>query len=239
MENIIRTFKRFWAKRSSRSFVSYLIENNIDIAESVIIQNPRSCKIDITRPSLVHIGENCFFNDQFTLLTHDFVSGTFIHCGMMFLNSSGRVVIGNNVHFGQNVMVLKGVSIGDNCFIGAGSIVTKDIPANSIAVGTPCKVIMTLDEYYKKRLVQSEEEAFEYAQSIQECFHRRPVPADFWEEFIWFVNGDEIDKYPEIPIKKQLGPSYEKYVSQHKAKYKSFDDFLEAAGLHQHSYATT
>ena len=41
----------------------------------------------------------------------------------------------------MNVVVMKGVTIGDNVIIGANSIVTKDIPANTIAVGSPCKVI--------------------------------------------------------------------------------------------------
>lgn len=51
------------------------------------------------------------------------------------------VIIGNNVWIGMNVVVMKGVTIGDNVIIGANSIVTKDIPANTIAVGSPCKVI--------------------------------------------------------------------------------------------------
>lgn len=83
-------------------------------------------------------------NRNFVLLTHDWVTKVFIESGREFLPSSGRVRIGNNVSFGQNVMILKGVTIGDNCFIGAGSIVTKDIPANSIAVGIPCRVVMSL-----------------------------------------------------------------------------------------------
>ena len=51
------------------------------------------------------------------------------------------ITIGNNVWLGGNVTVLPGVTIGDNSIIGAGSIVTKDIPANVIAVGNPCKII--------------------------------------------------------------------------------------------------
>ncbi|MCE7039048.1 sugar O-acetyltransferase [Dyadobacter sp. CY312] len=51
------------------------------------------------------------------------------------------ISIGNNVWLGGNVVVLPGVSIGDNTIIGAGSVVTKDIPANVIAVGNPCRVI--------------------------------------------------------------------------------------------------
>lgn len=50
------------------------------------------------------------------------------------------IKVGSNVWFGGNVVVLPGVTIGDNCTIGAGSIVTKDIPANSLAFGNPCKV---------------------------------------------------------------------------------------------------
>ncbi|WEV47290.1 sugar O-acetyltransferase [Bifidobacterium sp. ESL0690] len=51
------------------------------------------------------------------------------------------VAIGNNVWLGSNVVVCPGVTIGDNCVIGAGSIVVRDIPADSVAVGNPCKVI--------------------------------------------------------------------------------------------------
>lgn len=191
----------------------------------------RSFKIDLTRPSLITIGSNCYFNENFTLLTHDWVTKVFVQSGREFLNSSGRVSIGDNVSFGENVMVLKGVTIGDNCFIGAGSIVTKDIPANSIAVGTPCKVVVTLDDYYQKRIKKSEKEALDYARSIVERYGRKPVPSDFWEEFVWFVSGNEVKKYPELPIKRQLGASYDSYVRSHKAKYASFDDFLTAAGI--------
>ena len=185
----------------------------------------------MTQPSLITIGRNCYINHHFTLLTHDWVTHVFIHSHREFLPSSGRVRIGNNVGFGQNVMILKGVIIGDNSFIGANSVVTKDIPANSIAVGSPCKVICTLEEYYQKRMEKSVEEALDYAKSIQERFNRRPVVEDFWEEFPLFVSGDDVDKYPTLPLKKQLGPMFQSYVSTHKAKFSSFDEFLQAAGI--------
>lgn len=51
------------------------------------------------------------------------------------------VAIGNNVWIGMNCVIMKGVTIGDNVIIGANSVVTKDIPANVIAAGSPCKVI--------------------------------------------------------------------------------------------------
>lgn len=62
------------------------------------------------------------------------------------------VTIGDNVWIGGNVFILPGVTIGENSVIGAGSIVTKDIPANVIAVGNPCKVVREITdrdaEYY-------------------------------------------------------------------------------------------
>ena len=51
------------------------------------------------------------------------------------------ISVGNNVWIGGNVVVLPGVKIGDNSVIGAGSVVTKEIPANVVAVGNPCKVV--------------------------------------------------------------------------------------------------
>ncbi|TLX72994.1 sugar O-acetyltransferase [Labilibacter sediminis] len=64
------------------------------------------------------------------------------------------ILIGNNVWIGGNVVINPGVSIGENSVIGAGSVVTKDIPANVIAVGNPCKVLREITDedkqfYYK------------------------------------------------------------------------------------------
>ena len=64
------------------------------------------------------------------------------------------VHIGKNVWIGAGVIILPGVTIGDNSVIGAGSVVTKDIPANVVAVGVPCKVMRPIGErdeiyYYK------------------------------------------------------------------------------------------
>lgn len=56
------------------------------------------------------------------------------------------MIIGNNVWIGAQVCVLPGVTIGDNTIIGAGSVVTKSIPANVLAVGNPCRVLRTITE---------------------------------------------------------------------------------------------
>lgn len=60
------------------------------------------------------------------------------------------IKIGNNVWVGGNTVILPGVTIGDNCVIGAGSVVTKDIPSNTISAGNPCKVIREITAEDKK-----------------------------------------------------------------------------------------
>ena len=68
------------------------------------------------------------------------------------------VRIGRNCWLGAGVVVLPGVSIGDNTVVGAGSVVTKDLPANVIAVGNPCRVLREINEhdrefYFKDRKI--------------------------------------------------------------------------------------
>ncbi|WP_338847850.1 sugar O-acetyltransferase [Clostridium perfringens] len=69
--------------------------------------------------------------------------------------------IGNNVWIGANSVILTGVNIGDNSVIGAGSIVTKDIPSNVVAVGNPCRVLREINEndmkyYYRDMKIDIE-----------------------------------------------------------------------------------
>lgn len=231
ISRILKALHERWIKRSSESYINYLRRQGVQIGKNTIIQSPKTSEIDITRPSLVTIGENCFFNNYFELLTHDWVSQVFIHSGRNVVNSSERVIIGNNVSCGRHVLILKGVTIGDNVFIGANSIVTKSIPSNTIAIGIPARVIMTLDEYYNKCQKESEQRAFDYARSIKERFNRVPEPKDFRDEFPLFVSGQDMDNFPEIPCEEQLGPMADYYRLNHVSKYSTFEDFLKAAGL--------
>lgn len=223
--------RRFLAKKDAKAYVAYLRTIGVKIGKGTVITTPGQFDIDLSRPFMITIGDNCRLNTHMTLMCHDAAAKVFRQTKGELLPSNGHITIGNNVYFGRYTTVLKGVTIGDNCIIGFGATVMKDIPSNSVAVGTPAKVICTLDQYYERRKAKALEEAFEYARAIKERKHRRPVPADFFESFGYFVNGNEVDKYPEIPIRYQLGPGFEEWQKNHKAIYSSFDDFLHAAGI--------
>lgn len=218
----------YW-KSSSERYIRYLRKQGILIGVNNIFRDPRSVAIDFSRPSLVEIGDYVDMNLNFTILTHDYATSVFLRVYKKFINSSGKVKIGNNIYFGKNCTVLKGVTIGDNCIIGAGSIVNVNIPNNSVAVGVPAKVICSLEEYYKKRCQLALQEAFEYAQSIKTRFNRLPVESDFREEFSYFVSGNEVEKYKNIAIKYQMREAFEVWKEEHVAEYNDLNSFLKAA----------
>lgn len=94
---------------------------------------------------LIEIGDNVTIAPRVHILCHDASTKGFIG-----YTKIGRVTIGNNVFIGAESVVLPNVTIGNNVIIGANSTVTHDIPDNSVAVGTPARVICSIDEYLEK-----------------------------------------------------------------------------------------
>lgn len=94
----------------------------------------------------IEIGNDCLFADGVQLYDHDHSNSDLSRP----INQQGYVKapikIGNNVWLGARVIVLKGVAIGDGTIVGAGSVVTKDLPSNSICGGIPAKVIKSREK---------------------------------------------------------------------------------------------
>ncbi|MBZ2167132.1 hypothetical protein K8N75_13895 [Methanobacterium sp. VT] len=67
-----------------------------------------------------------------------------------WLDKVGKIDIKDNVFIGNSAIILPNITIGPNAIIGAGSIVTKNVPSNTVVAGNPAKVICSLDEYIKK-----------------------------------------------------------------------------------------
>ena len=135
--------------------------SHIETGKNVFI-NYNCTILDVAK---VKIGDNCQFAPNVAIYT----AGHPIH-----LYEYGKeVTIGNNVWLGGNVVICPGVHIGDNVVIGAGSVVTKDIPSWSLAAGNPCRVIRAITDADKRKLFREEEiddEAWEeIVRGMDEC----------------------------------------------------------------------
>lgn len=103
----------------------------------------------------VKIGDNCQMAPNVAIYT----AGHPIHpvTRNSMYEYGKEVTIGDNVWIGGNTVICPGVSIGSNTVIGAGSVVTKDLPAWSVAAGNPCRVIRSITERDRKILFRDEE----------------------------------------------------------------------------------
>lgn len=233
MKAILHRLQRLWVRRSSESLIQYYRSKGVKIGKDCVFRSTKNTKIDLMRPSLITIGDNVDMNDHFTIMAHDFSHKVFLPLYGEFLSSSGTVSIGNNVYFGTNVTILKGGAVGDNCIIGAGSVVTKPIPSNTVAAGVPCKVICSIEEYYAKRQKMWIREAIVYANTIREREHREPTIDDFRPEFGMYVDKHNIKEYDIAPIQSRLKGLFGYWLEHHKAPFSGFNDFLEKSKLVQ------
>lgn len=104
-----------------------------------------------SEPYLIKIGNNVRITDGVIFRNHDGGIWTLRRMGLLEnADIFGQIEIGDNTHIGMNSFICPGVKIGKNCIIGVGSVVTKNIPDNSVAAGVPARVIETVEEYYNK-----------------------------------------------------------------------------------------
>ena len=130
---------------------------------SFLIEQPFFCDYGYN----IEIGENFYANMNCIILDEAkvvFGNNVFIAPGCGFytaehpldveqrnkgLEYAKPITIGNNVWIGAQCIILPGVTVGDNSVIGAGSVVTRDIPANVVAAGNPCRVLKNIEQNKK------------------------------------------------------------------------------------------
>lgn len=107
-----------------------------------------------TEPYLIEIGDHVELTNNVTFVTHD--GGVWVFRDEYpEIDIFGPIVIKDNVFVGLGSIILPNVTIGNNCVIGAGSVVTTSIPDNSVAAGVPAKVLKNIDSYLESSLAKT------------------------------------------------------------------------------------
>ena len=170
--------------RSDFEGIQEVVKELLGSSEGAVINPPFYCDYG----SHIHVGKNFFANYNCTIID---VAKVIIgdYCQMapnVAIYTAGHPVypdtrnsgyeygkevrIGNNVWIGGNTVICPGVTVGNNCVIGAGSVVTRDIPDWTVAAGNPCRVIRSITEADRRMLFRREpidDEAWERIQEMQ------------------------------------------------------------------------
>ena len=108
----------------------------VEIDSSTTLE--RNLNLDRLYPQGIHIGKSCMIASGTTILSHDHCKRTgssIVDCLLM------DTYIGDRCFLAVNCMILPGVHVGDECIVGAGAVVTKDVPSNCIVAGNPARIV--------------------------------------------------------------------------------------------------
>lgn len=120
-----------------------LVKRGMKVGED--FNRQQGCFLDPTHCYLIEIGDDVTMSIRVTLMAHD--ASTKKLTGYTRL---GKIKIGNHVFIGANATILPGVTVGDYAVIGAGSVVTHDVPAGTVVAGVPARAICTSEALVEK-----------------------------------------------------------------------------------------
>lgn len=149
--------------RNSNSEIDYLKSHGLRIGEKVDVYSPQC--FDSLYPGLITVGNNVTISSDVKILAHDASMG-YVCSGACKI---GIVTIGNYVFIGRGTTILCNTRIGDNVIIGAGSVVSGDIPSGCVYAGNPARFIKTTDEF---------------SQQHKNCIASHPTTTRPWREFV-------------------------------------------------------
>lgn len=134
---------------SNQQYIEHLRAKGVSIGSGCDIHKSADFG---SEPFLIKIGNHTRITKGVQFITHDGGLWTLRNLGLVGKKDVkyGRIVIGDNVNIGWNVILMPNVTIGNNCVIGAGALVTKNVPDNTVWGGVPARQIETIEEYALK-----------------------------------------------------------------------------------------
>jgi maltose O-acetyltransferase len=154
--NLLRKLVRKLRKKREETQLALYQDLDIGLGTSWSITN-----LDGIVPQLISIGRDCIIAPTAMILTHD--ASFFIHTGRYKV---APVKIADRVFVGYGAIIMPGVSIGENAIIGAGAVVTHDVPGNTIVVGVPARALCSTDELMGRERDDLFEPPYRFGQQI-------------------------------------------------------------------------
>lgn len=149
--SIIHKIRLRYVNRSNSSRISYLKKCGAVIGEGTKLLCSTSAFG--TEPYLITVGADTLFSSGVSLLTHD--GGVKVLNDLKIISDEkmdkmGRIKIGSHCFIGIDCKIMPGVTIGDYCVIGAGAVVTKDVPSRTVVAGVPARRVCSIEEYAER-----------------------------------------------------------------------------------------
>ena len=147
---VIFRMLRKWVRKAMKGSLNCAIEEGLNCGKGCVISSGTSFG---SEPFLITLHDNVRLSSNVSLITHDGSVHTIVSnekYRRQSVHAYGKIEIDDNTFIGANVTVLPNVYIGKNCIIGAGAVVTRSIPDNSIAAGVPARVIGNTWDFAEK-----------------------------------------------------------------------------------------
>lgn len=134
---------QFIRNKKREKHIEQLVTNGLRIGNNVGILD--GCFLDPGHCYLISIGDNCVFCPNVRLIAHDASTKR-----ILGYSKIGKIDIKENCFIGDSTIILPGVTIGPNSIVGAGSVVTKNVPADTIVASNPARAISSVKDYIDK-----------------------------------------------------------------------------------------
>lgn len=140
--DIAGKFKAAFERKRERRWLEKLQDMGMHIGKDVFM--PMSTWVDVSHCFLISIGDKCRFGPNCVMLAHDATMNEFLDAGKV-----GRVTIHESCSFGYGAIIMPGVEIGPRVVVGANSVITRNIPPDSVVAGNPAKVVAKLEDFLR------------------------------------------------------------------------------------------
>jgi maltose O-acetyltransferase len=132
-----------FVKKKKEAFLNDLVKKGLKLGKNVDIVDNFS--FDPSHCFLISIGDNCTICPNVRLIAHDASTKK-----ILGYTKIGRIDIQENCFIGDSAIIMPGVTIGQNSIVGAGSVITKDVPPHTVAAGNPARILFPVEQYISK-----------------------------------------------------------------------------------------